>query len=97
VQKAAAYHQFPTKFAYSTHNTVDKNMHARKRRLVKQAFSVKSMEIWTNVQRRQIDIFCREIGPDLNSNHQSPELQWSPPRKMSDYCESTSGLLISKI
>ncbi|KUJ06177.1 cytochrome P450 [Mollisia scopiformis] len=44
------------------------------------------MEIWTNVQRRQIDIFCREIGPDLNSNHQSPELQWSPPRKMSDYC-----------
>ncbi|KAH7344320.1 benzoate 4-monooxygenase cytochrome P450 [Pyrenochaeta sp. MPI-SDFR-AT-0127] len=84
-RKAAAYHQFPTKFSYSTHNAVDRAMHLRKRKLVKQAFSAAAMGIWLTSVLCHVRIFCSELGGD-SASPSGAHSKWSAPKSMSDYC-----------
>ncbi|KAB8262719.1 cytochrome P450 [Aspergillus pseudonomiae] len=85
IRKSAAYHQFPTKFAYSTHNAVDKNMHRRKRKLVNQAFTKNALKIWETSQLQQIRIMCNELIQPSSTPSLSEKEGWSSPKKMSDY------------
>ena len=97
IRKSAAYHQFPTKFAYSTHNAVDKNMHRRKRKLVNQAFTKNALKIWETSQLQQIRIMCNELIQPSSTPSLSEKEGWSSPKKMSDYGKLSlkSGLMIS--
>ncbi|GAB1194984.1 hypothetical protein APSETT444_004236 [Aspergillus pseudonomiae] len=85
IRKSAAYHQFPTKFAYSTHNAVDKNMHRRKRKLVNQAFTKNALKIWETSQLQQIRIMCNELIQPSSTPSLGEKEGWSSPKKMSDY------------
>ncbi|KAI0475694.1 isotrichodermin C-15 hydroxylase [Xylariaceae sp. FL0804] len=95
VRKAAFYDAFAHPVP-NTHNTRDKATHARKRRVLSQAFSdgaIKGMEryILANVRA-----FCEQIGPSSSEqgrggdgvvgDGEGDRKGWSLPRNMADWC-----------
>ncbi len=80
MRKAEFYDAFaqPTS---NTHNARDKDVHARKRRVLSQGFSdsvMKEMEHYILANTRT---FCREVSRDA-----SGEDGWSTPKNMGDWC-----------
>ncbi|KEZ38899.1 Cytochrome p450 family protein [Scedosporium apiospermum] len=75
--------------APNTHNTRDREIHARKRRVISHGFSdaaVKEMERYVLANVRT---FCEEIGPRGKEGAVSvvdEKKGWSPARNMSDWC-----------
>ncbi|KAL8377118.1 hypothetical protein RB595_007998 [Gaeumannomyces hyphopodioides] len=81
VRKAEFYDAFvhPTP---NTHNSRDKEMHARKRRVLSHAFSdsaMKEMERYILANERQ---FCAEIGKGATAETKG----WTGPKNMADWC-----------
>ncbi|XXH02093.1 hypothetical protein Hte_008459 [Hypoxylon texense] len=81
VRKAEFYDAFVHP-APNTHNTRDKALHARKRRVLSQAFSdsaIKEMEryILSNVRS-----FCEQIGAGASEERKG----WTAPKNMADWC-----------
>ena len=85
VQKANFYSAFPaTKGAWSTHSAIDKGLHARKRRVLSQAFSDSAMRGLQPHILNVIRTFCDAIG-DVSTPFQSGEKNssaWSSPKDM---------------
>ena len=88
VRKGDFYSAFPaSKDAYSTHSAIDRSMHARKRRVLSQAFSdvaIKSMEKHILSHIRQ---FCSNLGERGFSSfsNSGPEKEsWTAAKNMSD-------------
>ena len=82
VRKAEFYDAFVHPTA-NTHNTRDKDLHARKRRVISHAFSDSAMKEMQRYILANIRTFCDQIGfqeggPDAKG--------WSRPRNMSDWC-----------
>lgn len=94
VRKAEFYEAFQHP-APNTHNTRDKALHARKRRVLSQAFSdsaVKEMEKYVLANIRS---FCEQIGSLVsagNRDHAAAEERkgWTAPKNMSDWCNYLS-------
>ena len=90
VQKAKFYTVFPpTKDAFNTHNSIDKESHARKRRALSQAFSdgvLKSVEkyVLANVQ-----IFCEKLLAQpyqYGGPAEKRSSQWGVAQDMTNWC-----------
>lgn len=71
--------------APNTHNIRDKEMHARKRRVLSQAFSDGAMKEMERYVLANIRTFCDQIGRgsacDLDGSK-----GWSSPKNMADWC-----------
>ncbi|KAI8962810.1 cytochrome P450 [Daldinia sp. FL1419] len=81
VRKAEFYDAFVHP-ASNTHNTRDKALHARKRRVLSQAFSdgaVKEMERYILANVRS---FCEQIGLGASDEQKG----WTVPKNMADWC-----------
>jgi cytochrome P450 len=81
VRKAEFYDAFVHP-APNTHNSRDKALHARKRRVLSQAFSdtaVKQMERYVLANVRT---FCEQIGTGASDSTKG----WTAPKNMSDWC-----------
>jgi cytochrome P450 len=87
VRKSDFYSAFPaTKDAYSTHSSIDRNQHARKRRVLSHAFSdaaIKSMENHVLGHVRQ---FCTNLGEKTGSSAvvRDEKREWTPAKNISD-------------
>ncbi|KAI7456622.1 hypothetical protein KC368_g7 [Hortaea werneckii] len=63
VRKSDFYSAFPaTKNAYSTHSAIDKSVHARKRRVLSQAFSDSAIKSMESHMLEHIRSFCANLG-----------------------------------
>ncbi|KAI7260765.1 hypothetical protein D0864_09706 [Hortaea werneckii] len=63
VRKSNFYSAFPaTKNAYSTHSAIDKSVHARKRRVLSQAFSDSAIKSMESHMLEHIRSFCANLG-----------------------------------
>ncbi|EFX03415.1 benzoate 4-monooxygenase cytochrome p450 [Grosmannia clavigera kw1407] len=71
--------------APNTHNTREKDIHARKRRVLSQAFSDGAIKEMERYILANIRIFCDEIGCDASHSFASSQ-EWSSPRNMADWC-----------
>ncbi|RSM20901.1 hypothetical protein CDV31_000272 [Fusarium ambrosium] len=83
VRKAEFYNAFVHPTA-NTHNTRDKEVHARKRRVMSQAFSESAMKEMQRYILNNVRTFCEQIGALDGSTEESKG--WTKPRKMSDWC-----------
>jgi cytochrome P450 len=82
VRKAEFYNAFVHPTA-NTHNTRDKDVHARKRRVLSHAFSESAMKEMQRYILANIRTFCDQIGlQDGGSDAKG----WTRPRNMSDWC-----------
>ena len=79
VRKAEFYDAFVHP-APNTHNTRDKDVHARKRRVLAHAFSDGAIREAERYLLDNVRTFCRELGRSAG------EKGWSPPRNMADWC-----------
>lgn len=81
VRKAEFYDAFVHP-APNTHNTRDKALHARKRRVLSQAFSdgaIKEMERYILANVRS---FCEQVGLGASDEQKG----WTVPKNMADWC-----------
>ncbi|OAA65353.1 cytochrome P450-like protein [Niveomyces insectorum RCEF 264] len=68
----------------NTHNSRDKDVHARKRRVLSQAFSDSAIKEVERYILENVRTFCKEIGPGSGG---SPENKgWSSPKNMANWC-----------
>jgi cytochrome P450 len=93
VQKANFYSVFPaSKGAWSTHSAIDKGLHARKRRVLSQAFSDNAMRGLQPHILQVIRTFCNAVvdypgnPPEIEKWHGS----WSRPRNMANWANYMS-------
>lgn len=88
VKKADFYSAFPVNpGAYSTHSAIDKNLHARKRRVLSQAFSDNAMR---GLQPHILHIlrkFCNVIAdlPVTTTSYENKPKTWSSPKNMGQW------------
>ena len=68
--------------APNTHNTRDKDVHARKRRVLSQAFSDNAIKGMERYILGNIRTFCQEIGRGATAETKG----WSTPKNMADWC-----------
>jgi cytochrome P450 len=69
--------------ASNTHNTRDKELHARKRRVLSHAFSESATKEMQRYILGNVRTFCEQIGfQDGGSESKG----WTQPRNMSDWC-----------
>lgn len=66
----------------NTHNTRDKQVHARKRRVLSQAFSDSAMKSMERYILGNVRTFCEQIG----LAGQGEKKGWTAPKNMSDLC-----------
>lgn len=94
VRKSDFYTAFPAnKNTFNVHSSVDKTLHARKRRVLSHAFSDAAMKSMEKFVLDKIRIFCRVLPQApvdlLKVQHASSDSKdWSPPQnmaQMSDY------------
>ncbi|KAG6110715.1 hypothetical protein E4U31_005416 [Claviceps sp. LM219 group G6] len=86
VRKAEFYDAFVHPAA-NTHNTRDKEVHARKRRVLSQAFSESAMKEMQRYILGNVRTFCEQIGlVDGGSDGGGDAKGWTRPRNMSDWC-----------
>ena len=83
VRKAEFYDAFVHP-APNTHNTRDKDMHARKRRVLSQAFSDSAVKEMERYILANIRTFCEGLG-DLGRLTDEKK-GWSTPKNMADWC-----------
>lgn len=81
VAKAEFYDAFVHP-APNTHNTRDKALHARKRRVLSQAFSDGALRDLERYILANIRIFCHQIGLGASGETKG----WSAPMNMADWC-----------
>ncbi|KOS17813.1 Isotrichodermin C-15 hydroxylase [Escovopsis weberi] len=82
VRKAEFYDAFAHPVA-NTHNTRDKDVHARKRRVLSHAFAEGAMREMQRYILHNVRTFCEQIGlPDGGSESKG----WTKPRNMADWC-----------
>jgi cytochrome P450 len=85
VRKAEFYNAFAHPTA-NTHNTRDKEVHARKRRVMAQSFSDGAIREMEKYVLANIRTFTRQIGPDADGAAVSDEKKgWSKPKNMTDW------------
>ncbi|KAF4585910.1 Cytochrome P450 family protein [Ophiocordyceps camponoti-floridani] len=82
VAKADFYDAFVHPAA-NTHNTRDKETHARKRRVLSHAFSDSAMRAMQRYIVANVATFCEQLGGDDGG---SDAKGWSRPRNMTDWC-----------
>ena len=106
VKKSSFYSVFPaTKGAFSTHTAIDKAVHARKRRVLSQAFSDSAMRAMEVHILDNIRAWCRHLGVGGNRSKSdfggplnglskmSPDPDakgWSEPKNMADWANYLS-------
>ncbi|KAI1437349.1 isotrichodermin C-15 hydroxylase [Xylaria sp. CBS 124048] len=83
VRKAAFYDAFAHPVP-NTHNTRDKTVHARKRRVLSQAFSEKAMKEMERYILANVRSFCGQIG--LGAGDGGDRKGWTPAKNMADWC-----------
>lgn len=87
VKKSQFYSVFPpTKDTFNTHSSIDKDSHARKRRVLSHAFSdsaIKSMEKYILANIRSA---CQVIGNQVAPSFDQKKAGWSAPLNMADWC-----------
>ena len=83
VRKADFYNAFVHP-APNTHNTRDKEIHARKRRVLSHAFSDGSIKEAERYILENIRTFCGELG--RNDGGGGEKKGWSAPQNMADWC-----------
>lgn len=87
VRKALFYSVFPpNKHTFNTHNTIDKASHARKRRVLSQAFSDSALKFMERYILANIRTFCAHLVQDLSSipvAENNPKA-WNKPRNMAE-------------
>lgn len=81
VRKSEFYDAFAHPVA-NTHNTRDKAVHARKRRVMSQAFSDSSMKGVERYILQNVRAFCEQVGAGAREG----EKGWTSPKNMSDWC-----------
>ncbi|KAI1821180.1 isotrichodermin C-15 hydroxylase [Xylaria intraflava] len=81
VRKAVFYDAFAHPVP-NTHNTRDKTVHARKRRVLSQAFSEKAMKEMERYILANVRSFCDQIGLGASDNRKG----WTPAKNMADWC-----------
>ncbi|KAI5920170.1 isotrichodermin C-15 hydroxylase [Camillea tinctor] len=81
VRKAPFYDAFVHP-APNTHNARDKTLHARKRRVLAQAFSDSAMKEMERYILANIRTFCQQIGLGASNERKG----WTEPKNMSDWC-----------
>ncbi|KAI2622033.1 isotrichodermin C-15 hydroxylase [Xylaria nigripes] len=81
VRKAAFYDAFAHPVP-NTHNTRDKTVHARKRRVLSQAFSEKAMKEMERYILSNVRLFCHQVGLGASDDLKG----WSPAKNMADWC-----------
>lgn len=69
--------------AANTHNTRDKELHARKRRVLSHAFAEGAMKEMQRYILGNVRTFCEQIGMEDGG---AEAKGWSRPRNMSDWC-----------
>lgn len=93
VKKAHFYSVFPaTKGAWNTHSTIDKGLHARKRRILSQAFSDSAIKGLQPHILHVIRTFCDVLvdrSPNQITNEKNKN-SWSSPRNMAKYANYMS-------
>ena len=85
VRKAEFYDAFVHP-APNTHNTRDKALHARKRRVLSQAFSDAAIKQMERYVLANVRTFCQQIGAGAADDRKG----WSLPKNMSDWCNYLS-------
>ena len=96
VRKANFYSVFPaTKGSWSTHSAIDKNLHARKRRVLSQAFSDSAMRGLQPHILEVIETFCCAVGDyppgtDLEKKEKKQQDSWSKPKDMASWANYMS-------
>ena len=89
VQKSTAYRAFETSpTAHDLQSTVNKKEHARKRRVICQAFSdsaIRSLECYI---MQHVNVFIGHLGSAVSGIDHSERKRWSPKRDMAQLCES---------
>jgi len=95
VRKADFYRVFPpTKTAFSTHTSIDKNEHARKRRVLSHAFSDTAIKAMDKFILNHVRSFCAQLDSGSSalsplspsSNNEKEKRPWSPAKNISDLC-----------
>ncbi|KAI0205898.1 isotrichodermin C-15 hydroxylase [Astrocystis sublimbata] len=81
VRKAAFYDAFAHPVP-NTHNTRDKTVHARKRRVLSQAFSDSAMKEMERYILANVRSFCEQIGLGSSDDRKG----WTGPKNMADWC-----------
>ncbi|RYC57620.1 hypothetical protein CHU98_g8576 [Xylaria longipes] len=81
VRKAEFYDAFAHPVP-NTHNTRDKNVHARKRRVLSQAFSDSAMKEMERYILANVRSFCEQIGLGASDDRKG----WTVPKNMADWC-----------
>ncbi len=85
VRKASFYSVFPpNKETFNTHNTIDKASHARKRRVLSQAFSDSALKSMEKYILANVRTFCTHLGQDLSSVQATEKHseEWNTPQNM---------------
>lgn len=81
-RKSTFYSAFPpTKDTYNTHSSIDKVSHARKRRVLSQAFSDNAIRSMEKYIISEVRTFCDNLGFSLSD---SSEKGWTSPKNISD-------------
>lgn len=83
VRKAAFYDAFAHP-VHNTHNTRDKHVHARKRRVLSQAFSDSAIKEMERYILANVRTFCAQIG--LGAGGSGDRKGWTAPKNMADWC-----------
>jgi cytochrome P450 len=81
VRKAEFYDAFAHPVA-NTHNTRDRTLHARKRRVMSQAFGDTAMKGVERYILHNVRAFCEQIGGGASDDNKG----WTTPKNMSDWC-----------
>ncbi len=87
VRKALFYSVFPpNKQTFNTHNTIDKASHARKRRVLSQAFSDSALKSMEKYILANIRTFCAHLVQDLSSIPATGKYSktWDEPQNMAE-------------
>ncbi|PYI02488.1 putative cytochrome P450 [Aspergillus sclerotiicarbonarius CBS 121057] len=65
----------------------DKSQHSRRRRVLSQAFSARSLEAWEPKMLSQLDRLCQVIRSHLSPGASSPETEWTTSLDMARTCK----------
>jgi cytochrome P450 len=82
VRKSEFYDSFAHP-VHNTHNTRDKGVHARKRRVLSHAFSESAMKDMQRFILNNVRLFCEQLGIEDGG---ADSKGWTQPRKMDDWC-----------
>lgn len=92
VRKSDFYSAFPAnKHAYSTHSAIDRGVHARKRRILSQAFSDSALKSMEDHMLAHIRTFCSRLGERAFPKGRSTESiekhsdSWSMAQNIADW------------